>query len=215
MAAGGEVATEQRQRLTPQRLGVQRLLLPGLVPRADHQAQGLAEQVLALDFRQVLAGKGNAQVQAIFGQGRLQAILGHFLDAQADARIALVEAAEQGPGQVSGEGRGQGQAQRAAAQVLHVMHGSPGGLQVLQGTPGIGDIGLAGIGQAHAAPGTVEQRRSQGLLQLLDLLRQGRLRHVQRLGGAGEVAVLGNGQQVTDMTQEHDGSNYRHDLWKA
>ncbi|MNN74995.1 hypothetical protein D3C81_1912580 [compost metagenome] len=80
------------------------------------------------------------------------------------------------------------------------MHRPLGGLQILQGQTCITHVRLAGIGQAHRAPGAIEQRRPQRVFQLLDLLGQCRLRHMQRLGGPGEVAVLGNGEQVTNMT---------------
>ncbi|GAA17612.1 transcriptional regulator CynR [Pseudomonas aeruginosa NCMG1179] len=35
------------------------------------------------------------------------------------------------------------------------------------------------------------------------LLRQGRLRNVQRLGGAGEVAMLGDSEQVAQVAKQH------------
>ncbi|MNY68908.1 hypothetical protein D3C86_2067530 [compost metagenome] len=68
------------------------------------------------------------------------------------------------------------------------------------------DVGLARIGRLDCARGPVEQAHAQGFFQLPDLLRQGRLGDVQRLGGAGEAAVVGDRQQIAQMSQQHGHS---------
>jgi hypothetical protein len=50
---------------------------------------------------------------------------------------------------------------------------------------------------------SVKQLDTQQCFELLDLLRQRRLRHVQRRGGTGEVAMLCNGKKIADVTQQH------------
>lgn len=64
-------------------------------------------------------------------------------------------------------------------------------------------VQLAGIGGTHAPAGAVEQLHAQLLFQLPHLLRQGRLRNVQRLGGAGEVAMLDDSEQVAQVAKQH------------
>ena len=73
------------------------------------------------------------------------------------------------------------------------------GVQILQRQARIAHPCLTGVGQAHGSAAAIEQRRPQCVFQLLDLLRQRRLRDVQRFGGAGEVTLFGNGQKITDV----------------
>ncbi|MCY1547466.1 hypothetical protein D9M68_835300 [compost metagenome] len=62
---------------------------------------------------------------------------------------------------------------------------------------------LAGLRHAHALAAAVEQWRAQFLLELPDLVRQRRLRHVQALGRARETAGLGQGVEVAQVPQFH------------
>jgi hypothetical protein len=64
---------------------------------------------------------------------------------------------------------------------------------------------LAGLGHAHLLAAAVEQGRTQLVLQLLDLVRQRRLRDVQALRRAGEVQRLGDGVEVAEVAQFHGG----------
>ena len=57
--------------------------------------------------------------------------------------------------------------------------------------------GLAEVREAHAGRPAFEHRRAQRALQFLDHLRDGRLRHVQRLGHLAEVrATAGHAHQL-------------------
>ncbi|MCY1460294.1 hypothetical protein D9M71_778430 [compost metagenome] len=120
-----------------------------------------------------------------------------------DVRVACHVVAHQRPYQISHERGRHGQAQAAARQVLHVMQRTLARLQFHQHAAGTFDIGLARVRGLDRAGGPVEQTDAEGFFQLPDLLRQGRLGHVQRLGGAGKAAVVGDGQQITQMTQQH------------
>ncbi|CAM2156702.1 protein of unknown function [Pararobbsia alpina] len=44
---------------------------------------------------------------------------------------------------------------------------------------------------------------TQSVLELPDLLRQRRLRHMQRLGGTREITVFRDGKEVADVTEQH------------
>ena len=61
----------------------------------------------------------------------------------------------------------------------------------------------AGGGEFRTFRTTMEQRGTDLRLQILDLLTEGRLPDAEPLRGAGEVAFLGNGQEVADVTQLH------------
>ncbi|MNR50526.1 hypothetical protein D3C85_1700530 [compost metagenome] len=65
------------------------------------------------------------------------------------------------------------------------------------------DVSLTSIRGFDRARGAVEQADTQGFFELADLLRQGRLGHVQRFGCSGETTVVGNCQQITQMAKQH------------
>ena len=56
-------------------------------------------------------------------------------------------------------------------------------------------------GQADAPRRAVEQAHAQRLLELVDAAAEGRLRDVHRLGGAAEVAELGDGAEGQQVVQ--------------
>ena len=62
---------------------------------------------------------------------------------------------------------------------------------------------LAGRGEPHLACGPGEQRGAELGLQLADGLRECRLRHVEPLGRAAEVAGLRHGGEVAQVSQLH------------
>jgi hypothetical protein len=61
----------------------------------------------------------------------------------------------------------------------------------------------AGFGEFHALGRAHEERRAEFVFQRADLPRQRRLRHVQALGGAVDVAFLGHGEEVAHLSQVH------------
>ncbi len=202
MPTRGEVVAQQRQRQLRQRCGGQRRVRRRVF-RPQHQAQTLQVERLAVDLHRTRLAEGHAKVQAIVDQRRLQGVLGQLLEAQLDARIALIERIHQGAHQIAGEGRRHAQAQAAATEVAHLVDRSLRRFQLAQGTPRMKQVQLAGIGGTHAPAGAVEQLHAQLLFQLPHLLREGRLRNVQRLGGAGEVAMLGDSEQVAQVAKQH------------
>ena len=62
---------------------------------------------------------------------------------------------------------------------------------------------LAGGRELDAARGAVEQRLAELGLEAADLLRERRLRDVQPLGGAAEVPLLGDGDEVAQVPELH------------
>ena len=67
--------------------------------------------------------------------------------------------------------------------------------------PGVRQRGLAGGGQPHGATRPVQQRLSELAFQPLDLGADRRLRDVDALGRAGEVGLLGDGDEVLELPQ--------------
>jgi hypothetical protein len=59
----------------------------------------------------------------------------------------------------------------------------------------------AGTGERNAAPVAVEQRRTEQLLERKDRLLQRRLRHVKARGGAAEMELLGDGDEIAQLAQ--------------
>ncbi len=63
-----------------------------------------------------------------------------------------------------------------------------------------------GFAQLDTPVGAFEKTRAQFLLQRLNLLAERRLRNPQRLGCAAKMQLLGNRDEVTQMTQFHAAS---------
>jgi hypothetical protein len=59
------------------------------------------------------------------------------------------------------------------------------------------------FGQQHLARRALDQRHAQLVLQLLDLRGQGGLADEAGFGGAAEVPMLGQGNQVVQVAQVH------------
>jgi hypothetical protein len=57
-----------------------------------------------------------------------------------------------------------------------------------------------GFGEAPAA---AEERDAEGILELANLLAQGGLGDVEALGGPGEIALLGDGDDIPEMAKFH------------
>ncbi|WP_254665314.1 hypothetical protein [Stenotrophomonas sp. HMSC10F06] len=118
---------------------------------------------------------------------------------EGDARVELAKVAQRlqqrGIGGDVDEGQGQvalhalGHAARLGDALLQRLHSSARGLK--EGCPR--------RCQRDAARGALEQRGSDGALQLADGLAQRRLRHVQPLGGAIEVQLLGHGNELLEQ----------------
>jgi len=85
-------------------------------------------------------------------------------------------------------------------------------IQFSQRAACIVQIDFSGSGQPHGPPGPVQQLHVQQIFQLLDLLRQRRLRDAQHFGRTREAMVLGHREQVADRTREDDVSIHSQSL---
>jgi hypothetical protein len=96
------------------------------------------------------------------------------------------------------EGRGAGEPQphQPAAAGGDSAHTADGVVDAGQDPRGLGLQKLACGGEGYLSCGAVEERDVQFCFQLPDRMRQHRLRHVQLLGGAPEVAGLGHHREI-------------------
>ena len=76
------------------------------------------------------------------------------------------------------------------------LHGLRGALGELEDTSRVGKKGDAGGGEGDRPRGAVDELHAELALELLDLPAQRRLGHVQALGGAPEVQLLGDGDET-------------------
>jgi len=82
--------------------------------------------------------------------------------------------------------------------------GLPGVVRLVQDTAGLHDERLAGRRQRHPRR-TLEELHTEVRLQLAYLLADGRLGHLQSLGGPAEVQLLGDGDEVAQVAKVHGG----------
>jgi hypothetical protein len=89
-------------------------------------------------------------------------------------------------------------------------HGSGGLLGLRDHGSGFGEEHSTGISQLDVACGPVEEGRLQFGLETPNLLAQGRLRYMELRRGPPEVELIGDREEIPQMTQLHDGSNSYH-----
>ena len=70
------------------------------------------------------------------------------------------------------------------------------------------DLG-ADLGELDAALAALEHAHTELLLDVLDRGRQARLAHERALGGAAEMLLVGDGDQILELGQCHDAISYR------
>ena len=79
-----------------------------------------------------------------------------------------------------------------------------GSLNGGQYVPGAIQEVLAGLGEADVPFVTIEEPRTELLLQCLDLGAQGRLRNVQALGRSREIQLFRDSHEVPDASEFHN-----------
>ena len=151
----------------------------------------------------VSAGDGRGQRQ--HDQGQIQGAAREFpyevvgaalLDEELDARVPVVERAQDLGQQTGADARGRAEPDPAAAQLRQLLHLDPRGVGVREDPAGQRKQRLARVGQRDVAARPAEQLRAQLLLQGPDLLGERGLGDVHLLGGPGEVPGLGDRHEV-------------------
>ncbi len=68
----------------------------------------------------------------------------------------------------------------------------------------LGQEGASVTGEADALLGTLEQHQAKLFLQLRDLPAEGGLGNMQPLGGAPDVFVFSDGNEIAELAQIHN-----------
>ncbi len=118
-------------------------------------------------------------------------------------RVQLAVAAEQVGQQVGGQRVADAQAQRAVGQAGGGAGRLGRGVGQRQDLLGVGQQRLAGRRELQPPRQPLDQRRADLRLQRRDLLRDGRLRQIQRLGRAREVAQPRDGREDAQFGDVH------------
>ena len=100
-------------------------------------------------------------------------------------------------------GAGDSHAQDARGAATYFRDVDRGGVDVREDLRRPLDQQASGRGEVDAAGGALEEPGAQLRLELLDLLGQRGLRHVEALGGAAEVALLRDREEVAQVPQFH------------
>jgi len=113
------------------------------------------------------------------------------------------DGAEQGfeiLGQVGGESWGHAKLEGDGLGVAEFGGGVFDELRVAHHAFGDLDHAAAAFGQLHATAEAQEQVRAQLAFEFLDLVGQGRLRHVAHHGGLAELALLRDGEDIFQIS---------------
>jgi hypothetical protein len=82
-------------------------------------------------------------------------------------------------------------------------HRLPRRLDTPENLSGVLEEDRSGVREAHATRRPHEERHSQLVLQLTDLAAYGRLGDVELPGGAADMALFGDGNEVLDLREAH------------
>ena len=145
------------------------------------------------------ARQADVEATGLDGLGHLR--LPHLAGAHAHVGQPLVDGGDERRQRLLGDRRRVGDAQRAQLAAA-------GALRLLdrrgdrrEDRPGVQEQRAPGIRQLDAARRPMEERRAQLVLELADLRAERLLRQVQPSRGAGEVQLLGHGDERAQVTQ--------------
>jgi len=120
--------------------------------------------------------------------------------------VALVEGGDAARDETQVEGVRGADVQLARHLRAVLAQGAQAQVDLVQGLGAVVQKLVARTGQRHALACAVEQRRADLLFELLDLVRQRRLRDMQPLGRAREVERAGQCDEVAQVPQFHGGA---------
>ena len=171
----------------------------------DHNERVAPQGPVVESFRQLLGPQPHdGEVEATGGDRRCHLGAGGVDEVVVDAGMACVVVGHH-LDHVEGAGQSldQSQAQPSTAQAGQRVQLFLGMVHIGEDALGQRHEQFTGRGQPHRAAGPAEQLGAYVLLQPRDLLTEGGLRDVAVRGSPGEVATLGNGEEVLQVTQFH------------
>jgi hypothetical protein len=98
---------------------------------------------------------------------------------------------------------GEADPHRAHLPAQRALHHTLGMRRLVEGSLRLGTQQNPGFGEFYATTGAQEQRTSELFFQSANLHAQRRLDNVQTLGRPTEMTLLGNRQEIPQMTQIH------------
>ena len=120
-----------------------------------------------------------------------------------DAWVRGAERAGEGRDRVDGERRERAQVEPSRFEPADCRHRGAGHLHVAQRLAGGSDERLTRGGERHAAADAVEEGSAELGFELADRLRHRRLRNELGQRGAGEAALVDDGEEQPELAQIH------------
>ncbi len=208
MEAGGLLAGEQHQRLGGQAAQRDAAQCGQGVADRDRGDRALAHHHLGAQVVADLDRRAHQPDVDHAGAERAQLLDGGAL-AQLDLDLGAAAAeALDDPGHDRQQRRAdEVDPQQARLAGVDPPRGGHGDVELGQHRPGVAQERLAGRGQLDAAAGAGQQADAELLLQAGDLLAERGLGDVQAGGGAAEVKLLGDGDEVAQLAKFHESSD--------
>ena len=169
----------------------------------DRGDGGLADEHLDLDVR--IADRQRREAE-IGGAGCQRADLvarRALVELDVDRRVRHAQPLHDARHERQERRAGEAHAQRPGLPLVDAARVVRGAVEVGQDRARVAQEGLAGRRHLHAPARPREELAAQLVLQQPDLVAQRRLGHVEPLGGAAEVQLLGDGHEVAELTQLH------------
>jgi hypothetical protein len=179
------------------------------VPRRQHRAVGVVEQVHAFDGGRSEVGQGGVvvddrQVELTVGQPLMQVRHVVVHDDQAHCWVLLLEPGQNGR-QEGRQCRGErAQAQATAASTRQRCHLLLGGVQARDHGPCVPRQNDAGFGELGGPTRAIDDRLTQGAFERGDVLADRRLGHAERVRSGGE------GTAVRDLDEHAEPAYLSH-----
>ena len=186
-----------------------------VVPRGgDRQNELLLKEGSAADAGWGGKSTDEGDVDAVVGQ-RTNGILSvELAQNHVDAGVLAAEPGEHCRERLEERGRDRADAQPPELAASGISGGRLGFVGHVHQPTALLEQHLAGRRERHRTRGAGEQLRSKPLLERLDGLRQGRLRHVQALCGSPEVQLLGDRDEVSGFADfQHSSASRKTGIW--
>jgi hypothetical protein len=165
------------------------------------QEERVLEEGQRLDVGGLHRQGQNQHVELAVGQLVQERVGPRLAQVQLQIRIALAQERQKWRQQVGRDRGNDAEVQRTSQNAVAVMRIVDQIAHVGDDAGGASRDLLAPLGQLHALPPALDQHGLQLPLQLLDLHRQRRLRDGAGSGRPPEVLVLGDGGEITQLTQ--------------
>lgn len=170
----------------------------------EGEPEGFDEEFAADDAAAFGGGADDGEIEVFGVDGAAEVGGGVFVDGDLDAGMAGAEGLEKAGEEVGRDG-GQGtEFDFAADEAADVADFFAGGFELVDDALGVVEEKFAGGGDGDVAFVSLEEFFAEFVLELHDLLAEGRLGDVTALGGAAEVFRLGDGEEVAELVNFHD-----------